>query len=110
MKQINNNYYYYFTLPVTKRCSTVGIVCISRQRITVATVSVQPRPTAVNMSLPAFAAERSACYRLIYPAARPTAANPPQWHAASIDGTDRLTDTRRFDRPRCAYYAGSVNH
>jgi len=28
----------------------------------------------------------------------------------SIDGTDTQTDARPFHRPRCAYYAGSVNN
>ena len=74
-------------------------------------VCVQPRSSAVNMSLPAFAAERRCCWRLA-PAAvdRRSAANPPH-AAATVERWDRdgRTDTRPFRKPFSTYCPGCVS-
>ena len=74
-------------------------------------------PVAVNMTLPAFAAERRCCMapaainRYLLPAWR-SAANPSA-AAAAVDRqyrqTDGRTDTRPLHRPCSAHYSGSVN-
>jgi len=74
-------------------------------------------PVAVNMTLPAFAAERRCCMapaainRYLLPAGR-SAANPSA-AAAAVDRqyrqTDGRTDTRPLHRPCSAHYAGSIN-
>jgi len=81
----------------------------------------KPRPSAVNKTLPAFAAERRAVtpllisagahYRSIFRARGRSAANPPHT-AAAVDRWDRRrrTDARPFHRPCSAYYAGRVNN
>jgi len=81
--------------------------------------SAQPLPSAVNVTLPAFAAERrrllhgarcapEAIDRYLLAAGR-SAANPPVAAAAVDRWTDRRTDARPFQRPFSAYYVGSVN-
>ena len=64
-------------------------------------VCVEPRPPALNMTLPAFAVSAGACsrYRSIagnaVPAATRDRANLPQMHpAAAVDRRDRRTDIR----------------
>jgi len=62
--------------------------------------AVQPRPSAVNMTLPAFAAERrraSAVDRYFLSAGR-SAANPPHT-AAAVDRRNRQTDGQTDGRP-----------
>ena len=71
--------------------------------------------SAVNVTLPAFAAERRAAAplllgdRYVLPA-KHSAANPPH-AAAAVERWDRQTDGRTPDcyRHCSAYYAGSVN-
>ena len=67
-------------------------------------------PSAVNVTLPAFAAEivpwRHCCWPPAPATLMPTrrsAANPPQ---AAVDRRDRRTDAGTFHTPCCAYYAG----
>ena len=83
--------------------------------------SNKPPPSALNVTLPAFAAERrrlhycarsapTAVDRYLLPAGR-SAANPPA-AVAAVDRWDRRTDgetdTRPLHRPCCACCAGSV--
>ena len=70
--------------------------------------SVQPRPSAVNMTLPAFAAERQRLLWIDIFCPGGSAANPPH-AAAAVDRWDRRTDARPFHRPCCACYARSVS-
>ena len=81
-------------------------------------VCVQPRPLAVNMALPTFAAERRAagpCY--CNPVALP-ATGLCQSCCSAHDGTDKPSQTDRETnghrtvtyRPCSAYYAGSANN
>jgi len=89
---------------------------------------VQPRFSAVNVTLPAFAAERraaaplllgpGACYRSIPPACRALRSKSAARRCMlSIDGTDRRTDKRRDGRTHDRFidlacsvcYVGSVN-
>jgi len=87
-------------------------------------VCVQPRPSAVNKTLPAFAAECSAAALLLL---RVPAAGMQRWQPLVdiscpqgaqqqtrqwplllwIEGTDRQTDARRYIDP--ALHVGSVN-
>ena len=85
-------------------------------------IHVQPRSSALNVTLPAFAAERRAVQLLLmsapaagtrrrqlsidFRAAELPAANPPAT-AAAADRWDRQTDGP-FHRP-CSAYAGSAN-
>ena len=78
-------------------------------------VCVQPRPLAVNMVLPAFAAERRAAPRAtaaqLTASRRPNCikAAPPLFQPGQIDEqTGRRTDTVLLHRSCFAYYAGST--
>jgi len=90
-------------------------------------VRVQPRPSAVNVTLPAFANERRAAALLLLSAsaagtrrrqlsidiscprgAQQQTCRPPL--LLSTDVTDRRTDARPFHRPCSACYAGSVSN
>ena len=66
--------------------------------------------SAVNMTLPAFAAERCACFtaidRYLLPVGQ-SSANPQLLR--SISRTDGRTDARPFHRPCSVHYAASVN-
>ena len=74
-------------------------------------LSVQPRPSPVYMTLPAFVAERRAAAtmlmgagarrcRSLSPARTALSSKPPHAAAAAIDGIDRQTDGRTPDRFR----------
>ena len=103
--------------------------CCQHRKTQQKQVHVQPRNSVVNVTLPAFAAERRAGAPLLLNAHAASARSqrpplsidiscprgaqqqthrPPLLH--SIDGTDRQTDARPFHRPCSAYYAGSVNN
>ena len=81
-------------------------------------VYVEPPPSPLDMTLPAFAAEPrcpqqgARSYRLISAAdagAQQQTCLPPS--LLTIDGTtDRRTDAQPLHRPCFAYYAGSVNN
>jgi len=82
-----------------------------------------PRPSALNMTLSAFAAGRvpperlytaSVCrgYRSISPAYRVLSSKPAdrRYCCLSMEHSDRWTDTRPLHRPCSAYSAGNVNN
>jgi len=96
--------------------------CDMRLAYRIKQVCVDSPPSALNMTLPASAAERrhlqhgarsvpvavDRCFLLAgRSAATPPAAVPAgdRWYRQ----TDRRTDTRPLHSPCCAYYAGSVN-
>jgi len=97
------------TPPCLPSCMRSGSSCANLRNYS--SVCVQPRSSAVNMSLPAFAAERRCCWRLA-PAAvdRRSAANPP-YAAATVERWDRdgRTDTRPFRKPLSTYCPGCVS-
>ena len=75
----------------------------------------QPHPSAVNVTLPAFAAERAQLIRGMH--RRPPlsiSVSYPQATAAAVDRRDRQTDGQTdalpLHRPCSACYAGSVNN
>ena len=59
----------------------------------------EPPSSALNMTLPAFAADRRRPSYLLLQSARQQTRRPQL--LLSIDGTDRRTDTRPLHRPRC---------
>jgi len=69
----------------------------------------QPRPLAVNMTLPTFAAEHRRL--LVIDISCPRGAQQQTRRTPlllSIDGTDGRTDARPLHRPGAAYYANSA--
>jgi len=82
-----------------------------RHRPTVKQVRVQPLPSALNVTLPAFAAQRRRLQSIDIscPPAGCSAANPTHV-AAVVNRWDRQmdgrTDARTFHRPCSAYYTG----
>ena len=86
-------------------------------------VCVMPRPSALDMTLSAFAAGRvpperlytaSVCrgYRSISPAYRALSSKPAdrRYCCLSMEHSDRWTDTQPLHRPCSAYSAGNVNN
>ena len=94
----------------TDTCINTAILC-SRDQMSGTKLSarnkpvcVQPRPSAVNMTLPALTAEHRDCYQSI------------SHVRGALSCCYRLTgqtggreEAQPFYRPRSAYYAGSVN-
>ena len=85
---------------------------IKRQPNKTKQVRDQPPPSAINVTLLAFAAEhRSHSYRLISAtdAHKAFSSSKPAGHLLlSNDGTDRWTNARPLHRPCSAYYEGTV--
>jgi len=82
---------------------------------------VEPPSSALNMMLPAFAADcpclhntsnkHAHGYQSISPASWALSSKPASsLLLLSIDGTDRWTDTRPLHRPCSAHYTGSINN
>lgn len=100
--------------------------CCQHRKTQQKQVHVQPRNSVVNVTLPAFAAERraGAPLLLLLGARRPPLSTPishagtalsSKFAAATCGGrmigqTDRRTDARPFHRHRSAYYASNVNN
>jgi len=100
----------YFTFPLSFPLSIISSILIYRLLCALSYLFVQPRPSAINTTLPAFAAAHRAaaplllsagdCYRSIFPARGALSSKPA---AAAVDRWDIPTDTdaQPFHKPCC---------